>query len=306
MRIAVIGQAAFGKDVLEALVEKGEDVAAVLCPPDRKDRPFDPIKESAVERDIPVYQYKRMRDEEAIKEFSSLGIELSVMAFVTDIVPMEILENPTNGTIQYHPSLLPEHRGPSSINWPIIQGKNKTGLSIFWPDEGLDTGPILLQKETPIEIDDTLGSIYFGRLYPMGVDAMVEAVELVKNGEAPRIVQDNSKATYEGWCRSENAIIDWNKPAAEIYNLIRGSDPSPGANTKFDDDKLAFFNAKFSAESSDSDPGTVTKINSDSFTISLQGGSIDIGRVQINRERKIMTEEFIKSKNLEIGFKFSS
>ena len=306
MRIAVIGQAAFGKDVLEALVEKGEDVAAVLCPPDRKDRPFDPIKESAVERDIPVYQYKRMRDEEAIKEFSSLGIDLSVMAFVTDIVPMEILENPTNGTIQYHPSLLPEHRGPSSINWPIIQGKNKTGLSIFWPDEGLDTGPILLQKETPIEIDDTLGSIYFGRLYPMGVDAMVEAVELVKNGEAPRIVQDNSKATYEGWCRSENAIIDWNKPAAEIYNLIRGSDPSPGANTKCGDDKLAFFNAKFSAESSDSDPGTVTKINSDSFTISLQGGSIDIGRVQINRERKIMAEEFIKSKNLEIGFKFSS
>ena len=228
------------------------------------------------------------------------------MAFVTDIVPMEILENPTNGTIQYHPSLLPEHRGPSSINWPIIQGKNKTGLSIFWPDEGLDTGPILLQKETPIEIDDTLGSVYFGRLYPMGVDAMVEAVELVKNGEAPRIVQDNSKATYEGWCRSENAIIDWNKPAAEIYNLIRGSDPSPGANTKFGDDKLAFFNAKFSAESSDSDPGTVTKINSDSFTISLQGGSIDIGRVQINRERKIMAEEFIKSKNLEIGFKFSS
>ena len=306
MRIAVIGQAAFGKDVLEALVEKGEDVAAVLCPPDRKDRPFDPIKESAVERDIPVYQYKRMRDEEAIKEFSSLGIDLSVMAFVTDIVPMEILENPTNGTIQYHPSLLPEHRGPSSINWPIIQGKNKTGLSIFWPDEGLDTGPILLQKETPIEIDDTLGSVYFGRLYPMGVDAMVEAVELVKNGEAPRIVQDNSKATYEGWCRSENAIIDWNNPAAEIYNLIRGSDPSPGANTKFGDDKLAFFNAKFSAESSDSDPGTVTKINSDSFTISLQGGSIDIGRVQINRERKIMAEEFIKSKNLEIGFKFSS
>ena len=306
MRIAVIGQAAFGKDVLEALVKKEEDVAAVLCPPDRKDRPFDPIKEYAVEHDIPVYQYKRMRDEQAITEFTSLNIDLCVMAFVTDIVPMEILENPTNGTIQYHPSLLPEHRGPSSINWPIIQGKTKTGLSIFWPDEGLDTGPILLQKETPISADDTLGSVYYGRLYPMGVEAMVEAVGLVKNGEAPRIVQDHSKSTYEGWCRSEDAVINWNKPAAEIYNLIRGSDPSPGANTNFGDDKLAFFNATFSPVDSTKNPGTVTSINADTFSIGLRGGTIDIGRVQINRDRKIMADEFIKSKNLKVGFQFSN
>ena len=306
MRIAVIGQAAFGKDVLESLVEKGEDVVAVLCPPDRKDRPFDPIKESAVEHDIQVYQYRRMRDEQAITEFSSLNIDLCVMAFVTDIVPMEILESPTNGTIQYHPSLLPEHRGPSSINWPIIKGKTKTGLSIFWPDEGLDTGPILLQKEIPISPDDTLGSVYFGRLYPMGVEAMVEAVGLVKNGDAPRIVQDHSKSTYEGWCRSEDTIIDWNKPAAAIYNLIRGSDPSPGANTNFGDDKLAFFNAKLSPDCSTEKPGTVMSINSDTFSIALQGGTIDIGRVQINRDRKIMANEFVESKNLEVGFKFSS
>ena len=306
MRIAVIGQAAFGKDVLESLVEKGEDVVAVLCPPDRKDRPFDPIKESAVEHDIRVCQYRRMRDEKAITEFSSLNIDLCVMAFVTDIVPMEILESPTNGTIQYHPSLLPEHRGPSSINWPIIQGKTKTGLSIFWPDEGLDTGPILLQKETPISPDDTLGSVYFGRLYPMGVEAMVEAVGLVKNGEAPKIAQDHSKSTYEGWCRSDDTIIDWNKPAAAIYNLIRGSDPSPVANANFGDDKLAFFNAKLSPDCSTEKPGTVMSINSDTFSIALQGGTIDIGRVQINRDRKIMANEFVESKNLEVGFKFSS
>ena len=165
MRIAVIGQAAFGKDVLDALVEKNEEVVAVLCPPDNPSRAVDPIKSSATEHRIPVFQYKRMRDTEAIDEFRSLNVDLCVMAFVTDIVPDEILESPTSGTIQYHPSLLPEHRGPSSINWPIIQGKTKTGLTIFWPDKGLDTGPILLQKEVAITDTDTLGSVYFGKLY---------------------------------------------------------------------------------------------------------------------------------------------
>ena len=148
MKIAIIGQAAFGKDVLNALVDKNENVVAVLCPPDNPGRPEDPIKSAAIENQIPVFQYKRMRDKEAIAEFLSLNIDLCVMAFVTDIVPDEILEAPRFGTIQYHPSLLPEHRGPSSINWPIIQGKSKTGLTVFWPDKGLDTGKSKLQKQT--------------------------------------------------------------------------------------------------------------------------------------------------------------
>ena len=148
MRIALIGQAAFGKDVLSALLDANENVVAALCPPDLPNRSPDPVKDLATSANIPVFQYSRMRDNQAIEQFSSLEIDLCVMAFVTDIVPAQILESPKLGTIQYHPSLLPEHRGPSSMNWPIIQGKNKTGLTIFWPDEGLDTGPILLQKET--------------------------------------------------------------------------------------------------------------------------------------------------------------
>ena len=245
MKIAIIGQAAFGKDVLNALVDKNENVVAVLCPPDNPGRPEDPIKSAAIENEIPVFQYKRMRDKEAIAEFLSLNIDLCVMAFVTDIVPDEILEAPRFGTIQYHPSLLPEHRGPSSINWPIIQGKSKTGLTVFWPDKGLDTGPILLQKEFEITKTDTLGSVYFGKLYPAGVEAMVEAVEMVKNGTAPKIEQDHSKATYEGWCRSSDVMIDWNNPGVEIYNLIRGSDPSPGANTLWNQKSIYLFSTSF-------------------------------------------------------------
>ena len=108
------------------------------------------------------------------------------MAYVTLIVPEEVLNQPTRGTIQYHPSLLPRHRGPSSINWPIIMGETRTGLTIFWPDNGLDTGPVLLQKEVEIRDSDTLGSLYFDRLYPMGVAALIEAVDLVRAGTAPQ------------------------------------------------------------------------------------------------------------------------
>ena len=304
MKIAIIGQAAFGKDVLNALVDKNENVVAVLCPPDNPGRPEDPIKSAAIENQIPVFQYKKMRDKEAIAEFLSLNIDLCVMAFVTDIVPDEILEAPRFGTIQYHPSLLPEHRGPSSINWPIIQGKSKTGLTVFWPDKGLDTGPILLQKEFEITKTDTLGSVYFGKLYPAGVEAMVEAVEMVKNGTAPKIEQDHSKATYEGWCRSSDVMIDWNNPGVEIYNLIRGSDPSPGANTLWNQKSIYLFSTSFESSNHDKPPGTVIKISDESFSLSVSGGIITIGRVKVDREAKIMAADFVKSHKLKIGDRF--
>ena len=304
MKIAVIGQAAFGKDVLNALVNNEENVVAVLCPPDIPGRSVDPTKSAALEHQIEVFQYKRMRDKDAITEFLSLNIDLCVMAFVTDIVPDEILEAPSSGTIQYHPSLLPEHRGPSSINWPIIQGKSKTGLTIFWPDKGLDTGPILLQKEFEITDTDTLGSVYFGKLYPAGIEAMVEAVEMVKNGTAPRIEQDHSKATYEGWCRSGDVIIDWNKPGQEIYNLIRGSDPSPGANTLWNKKPISLFNTTFELSELDELPGTVTKISDASFSLSVPNGIINVGRVKVDREAKIMASDFIESHGLKVGDRF--
>ena len=139
------------------------------------------------------------------------------MAYVTLLVPQPVLDAPKLGTIQYHPSLLPKHRGPSSINWPIIQGETETGITIFWPDEAFDEGPILLQKRVAIGPDDTLGSLYFNQLFPIGVDAMMEAIDLVRAGKAPRIEQDHAQATYESWCKKADARIDWSKPAAEVY-----------------------------------------------------------------------------------------
>ncbi len=301
MKIVVIGQAAFGKDVLAALTDAGENVVGVFCPPDREGRPADPIKHEAGEHGIPVFQFRRMRRRAAIDAFRDLNADLCVMAFVTDIVPEEILQAPTHGAIQYHPSLLPRHRGPSSINWPIIWGEKKTGLSIFWPDKGLDTGPVLLQKEVEIIPDDTLGSLYFGKLYPMGVDAMVESVQMVRDGSAPRIDQDHSQATYEGWCRAEDVVIDWKKTVDEVYNMVRGADPSPGANTTLDGSPVGLFRATRLDGDTGRAGGEVVEVSAEGFTVAAEGGAIFVGRVQPAGGPKLMAPEWIRQVGLNPG-----
>ncbi|HSS66522.1 MAG TPA: formyltransferase family protein, partial [Gammaproteobacteria bacterium] len=244
MRIIVNGQQAFGKSVLESLLEHGEEVVGVYCEPDKEGRPADPIKEAALERKVPVFQPKSYRKQEVWDQMASLKADLCVMAYVTLFVPEEALAIPTHGSIQYHPSLLPKHRGPSSINWPIIWGEKKTGLTIFWPDNGLDEGPVLMQKEVEIKDDDTLGSLYFNQLFPLGIEAMLEGVNLVRDGKAPRVDQDHSKATYEGWCRRDLVRINWHMPLQISWNLIRGANPQPGAWTRFEDTEVSIFDCE--------------------------------------------------------------
>lgn len=279
-RIALIGQAAFGESVLNALVNHGEEISGVFCPPEKEGRPGDPVKIAAQAHRLPVFQFRRMRSPEVIAAFRGLNADLGVMAFVTDIVPEDILRAPRLGTIQYHPSLLPKHRGPSSINWPIIQGESKTGLTIFWPDAGLDTGPILMQKEVAIGPDDTLGVVYFEKLFPMGVEALVESVALVRAGRAPKLAQDGSGATYEGWCKAENCMIDWRLPAPAIHNLVRGADPSPGASSVFRGVAVQFFASARDADPSTAAPGTLVSAGADGLRIAARGGHVRVGRVK--------------------------
>src|SRR5215203_1321342 len=165
MRIVVHGQQAFGKAVLEALIKRGENVVAVYVAPEKEGAKADPLKEAALAANLPVFQPESYKDSKVWEQFKSLKPDLQVMAFVTLFVPEEFLNIPTHGSIQYHPSLLPAYRGASAINWPIIKGEKETGLSIFWPDNGLDTGDVLIQKKTPISGTDTLGTVYFDRLF---------------------------------------------------------------------------------------------------------------------------------------------
>jgi len=300
MRIIVNGQQAFGKAVLDALIERGEEIIAVYCPAD-KDGRVDPLTQAARDHDLPTYQPKSFKTDEAVADLKALKPDLGVMAFVTKFCPSSFLDVPTHGTIQYHPSLLPLHRGPSSINWPIIMGRTETGLSIFWPDDGLDEGPILLQKTVPTGPDDTLGSIYFDKLFPMGVDAMLESVDLVRDGKAPKIVQDESKKTYESWCRKKDVEIDWSKPVAEIHNLIRGADPAPGAWTLINGAEVKLFDSRLTGETGGA-PGEIVSITDDGMVIAAQGGQIRIARAR-GDGGKVAAGEFAAAAGVSAGMK---
>ncbi len=300
MRITLIGQAAFGEAVLKALLERGEVVVGVYVPPDVPGR-RDPLKELALSAGIPVFQPPRMRAPQVCASYKELDPDLGVMAFVTDIVPEAILSCPRLGTIQYHPSLLPKHRGASAINWAIINGDSRTGLTIFWPDKGIDTGPILLQREVAIDPDDTVGSLYFNKLFPLGVEAVMEAVEAVKTGTAPRLAQDESQATYEPPCREEHAIIQWAQPASQVYNLIRGTNPQPGATTYFGGGKLKIFDCELHPSVRQANPGEIIAVTDEGFLIAALGGAILVKRVQPSGSPKIAASEFVASAKLEAG-----
>lgn len=300
MRITLIGQAAFGEKVLQKLVEEGEAVVGVFVPPSTPAKP-EPLAEAAKKLGIPIFQPQRMRDPEAYNTYVKLKPDLGIMAFVTDIVPENILKYPKLGTIQYHPSLLPKHRGGSAINWAVIKGETKTGLTIFWPDKGIDTGPILLQKEVEISPDDTVGSLYFNKLFPLGIEAMMEAVDLVKRGKAPRIPQDKSQATYEGLCSEKEAFIDWSQPVAQVYNLIRGTNPQPGATTYFRGKKLKVFDAELRPGPLKVTPGTIATIDKEGFLVAAKGGSVLVKRVQPEASPKIKATEFVSSVSLKAG-----
>jgi methionyl-tRNA formyltransferase len=214
------------------------------------------------------------------------------MAYVIIFVPEEARDIPKHGSICFHPSLLPLHRGPSSINWPIIMGSKKTGLTIFYPNDGLDEGEILLQKEVEIGDDETLGDVYFSKIFPLGVDACVEAANLLDTGNAPKTPQDDSKSTYESWCKKANARIDWKKPGIEIYNLIRGCNPQPGAWAEFMDEEFVFLDTKFSSEqSAEHFPGQIMEINAEDVKIAVKGGFLIVSRFKSKDQGKLYVKD---------------
>ncbi len=300
MRLMVMGQQAFGKAVLEALLARGDEVVAVYCAPDKEGRPADPIKELALEKGLPVHQPASFKDPAALAEMRGLNADLCVMAFVTLFVPEAARDVPTHGSICFHPSLLPLYRGPSSINWPIIGGATKTGLTVFYPDDGLDEGDILLQKEVEIGPDDTLGTIYFNKIFQLGVDAMLEAVDFIAAGNAPRRVQDHAKSSYQSWCKRESAEIDWSQPVDQVYNLIRGTNPQPGAWTTCAGKTLQIFDsAKLSNVTGA--PGEITGVSEEGITVAAQGGAILVKRVRPEGEGKTPAADFAAKAGLAKG-----
>ncbi len=298
MRIIIVGQGPFGEKVLGALIERREEVIGVFSPPDKRG---ESMKGLAERSDIIFFGPSQVKSPEVYEAYVKLKPDLVILAFVTDIIPKKLLDIPSFGTICYHPSLLPRHRGASAINWAIIMGDTRSGLTIFWVDKGIDTGPILLQKEVEIGPNETTGSLYFNTLFPMGVRAMVEAVELIKKGEAPRIPQDDSKATYEPPCDDRVAVLDFKRQIKDVYNFIRGCDPQPGAYTTFRGKKIRLYDAKMESLSIEQKAGEIISVDEESVRIAVTGGIIKVAKLRMEKGEKVGAMEFAKLTDLKVG-----
>ena len=300
MRIILIGQAAFASSSLDKLRDKGQDILAVFCPPDRVEGKFDPVKKRAGELGIPVYQHRSMKSPEVLEKFQELDADLAVLAFVTQIVPPPVFNAPKLGSICFHPSLLPKYRGGSAINWTLINGEKKTGISWFWVDEGIDTGPILVQKEVEIGPEETTGTLYFNKLFPLGIEAAGEAIDLIQAGSPPRIVQDESQANYDPLCRDEHSGIDWSQPAQAVFDHIRGCDPQPGASTLWQGQKIRLYDCHLEPSGGPATPGQVLALGDGTVSIALNGGTVVAKKLR-GEQGKIAADELAGHIGLRVG-----
>lgn len=305
MKIVFIGQAPFGKESLEALLNQKEDIVGVITVEDLPDQKYpNPVKECAIEHEIALFQSNFLKKKESVDWVRALKPDLLVLGFVTSFVPLEMIDLATHGGINYHPSLLPKYRGGSAINWAIINGETETGVTIHYIDAGVDTGPILLQETVEITPDDTVKSVYFKKLYPLGIKMIAEAVKQIREGTATSTIQDEAQASFQPVITPKDTIIDWTRPTNQIYNLLRGANPSPGSVTSFGKQTYKFFDA--SIGSANGSPGTIVDIGKDHFTVATGDGAIDILSAQIPGQKKQPGAEFVKTAGLEPGNQLGS
>ncbi len=300
MRIVLIGQSAFACEVLDGLCREGFTAVAVYCPPDSGGR-TEPLKEHASSIGIPVWQPATFKDAEIKSGFASHRADLAVLAYVTQIVPLDVIDAPRLGSICFHPSLLPRHRGGSAVNWTLIHGDQETGVTVFWPDAGIDTGPILLQKRVAIDENDSAGSLYYKKLFPVGVEAMLESVRLVAKGEAPRVAQEEQAATYEPLCRDKHAAISWERSAREVHNLIRGCDPRPGAYVEVDGRRLRLYGSSLASCEEDARAGTILEVSDGGMVVKAGKGAVRVRQLRPEGESKKEVSEVAEAVGLRVG-----
>ena len=303
MRIILNGQQAFGKAALEKILEAGKDeIVGVFTAPDKEGRPADPVKQAAIEHGLPLFQPSNYKDEENLEMLRSLNADLMVMAYVIIFIPEAARDIPKMGSICFHPSLLPLHRGPSSINWPIMWGASKTGFSWFYPTDGLDEGEILLQREVDIGPEETLGDVYFKKIFPAGVDSVLDVIDAFRAGNPSRTTQDESKATYESWCRKADVQLDWGRQVADVYNMIRAGNPQPGAWTTLNGNEVQIYDSvKIAGE--EGTAGEVVSVGDDGVTVQAAGGRILIKRVRPKGGDKVAASEWAASASVAAGTK---
>ena len=305
MRIVLIGQQDFGKAALEAFLARGDEVVGVFCRPEKPGTKPDALRVEAQARGLQVFQLEKLTGEDAHQAMQALAPDLGVMAYVVQFAPQSLLNVPKHGTIQYHPSLLPKYRGPSAISWAMSRGEKETGLTIFRPSDGLDEGLVILQKRCDIGADETLGEVYFNKLFPLGVSALLEAADAVVAGTHQEIAQDESQASYEGWFLAAESQIHWHNHIDVVYDLIRACNPAPGAWTLAEGKKVFIFDCRKHRigryGDSKGKPGEITLVTEGSIFVSTQSGQVEVLKLRADDGKKMGAGDYARSVGLIAG-----
>ena len=303
MRVLLIGRDSFGKDCLKVLLEQGEDLVGVITVPDNAGQAkANPTKDFAIEAAIPLLLPSRLKDLKVTDWVKSRLPELIVLAFVTDIIPKAMIDIPKYKAINYHPSLLPRYRGGSAIHWAIINGETETGVTIHYIDAGIDTGDMILQERVPIYPQDTVASLYFERLYPIGVRMIAETVRMIGEGKAPRIKQDNAQASYQPIIQEKHVILDFGKSVQNVHNLIRGSNPHPGATAYLRGKKIKIWNSQIIRENiKPSRPGEILQLVPQGIIIAAADGGILAEKLQMEGGKKVSAVDFVNATKIMVG-----
>jgi len=294
-RVIFMGTPEFACPTLQVLIDRGENLVAVVTQPDRpKGRGQKlmppPVKELALHHGIPVHQPPKVRDPAFIESILRLKPDVIVVVAFGQILPRTLLEIPPHGCINVHASLLPRYRGAAPLNWCIINGESETGVTTMQMDVGLDTGPMLLSRSTPIDGDEDIAALH-DRMSALGAQLLAETLDGLKTGSIPPREQDNALSCYAPMLKKEDGLIDWSRDARTIHNQVRGLSVWPVASTLLDGQVLKIYRTRIGSGSGR--PGTVLRAAKGAFEIACLTGSIIIEELQTAGKKRLDAASFL-------------
>lgn len=305
MKIVFMGTPDIAVPCLQKIIDEKYEILGVVTQPDKpkgrgKKLGMSPVKELAIENNIPVYQPVKARDKEFIDKIKSLNPDVIVVVAFGQILPKEILEIPKLGCINVHVSLLPKYRGAAPINWVIINGEEKTGVTTMYMDEGLDTGDMILKTEVNLDENITAGELN-DKMMNIGAETLKETLRLIEEGNAPREVQNHEEFSYAPIMNKSLGNIDFSKSAREIHNLVRGVNPWPSAYTTYNDVIMKVWKTKVLDEKSTKDVGTIIDVSKDGIKVSTIDNVLLIEEIQMPNKKRMLVGEYIKGNTIETG-----
>lgn len=310
MKIVFMGTPDFSVPCLEEIIKAGHEVIAVVTQPDKpkgrgKSVLYTPVKEKALVYEIPVYQPVKVKEEEFIHKLEQMKPDVIVVIAFGQILPKAILDLPKYGCINVHASLLPKYRGAAPIQWSIIEGETKTGITTMYLDVGIDTGDMLLQVETPIEAKETGGSLH-DKLASLGGGLLVETLKRLEEGNLIRRKQDDSKSNYVKMLDKSLGQIDFHQSAIEIERLVRGLNPWPSAYTLLDGKTLKIWEADVLEGNNKGFPGEIIEVTKDTMVIKTGQGALDVKELQLEGKKRMMTDAFLRGCSVKVGTKLGN